>query len=198
MSGATTGVGRGLLVAFLAVAGVLGAGRALLRPDPERRNFEFLPEMVRSPAAESQSTSALFPDGLVQRPLPEGVVPRGTPFLPFGPGDEEADRAGRELVNPLDPGDAAALARGARLFSIHCVVCHDARGEGQGPAVLRGMLAPTPFKGDRAMLMKDGQVFHAITFGRGNMASYAAAVEPADRWALVLHVRALQGAGVPK
>lgn len=195
MSGGSSGLARGLVTTLVAMAAVLALGRSVLRPDPEVRNREVFPDMVRGPAVESMGLAAPFDDGLVQRPLVPGVVPRGTPYFPYGPGDEEAERAGRELVNPLKPDDASAPSRGARLYAIHCVVCHDGKGEGQGAAVLRGMLAPPPFKGERVKAMKDGQVFHAITMGRGNMAPYAAALEPGDRWAVVLHVRSLRGPG---
>jgi mono/diheme cytochrome c family protein len=39
--------------------------------------------------------------------------------------------------------------------------------------------------------MKDGQLFHIITFGQGNMPSYAAQVDRDDRWKVVRFVRGL-------
>jgi hypothetical protein len=46
----------------------------------------------------------------------------------------------------------------------------------------------------------DGQLFHVLTYGLGNMASYAGLLSRADRWSAVLHVRTLQrqaGKGQP-
>jgi hypothetical protein len=40
--------------------------------------------------------------------------------------------------------------------------------------------------------MKDGQMFHILTHGQGNMASYAGQLLSADRWQVILHIRSLQ------
>jgi hypothetical protein len=37
-----------------------------------------------------------------------------------------------------------------------------------------------------------GQIFGTITHGIRSMPGYAAQIEPADRWAIILYVRALQ------
>ncbi len=41
--------------------------------------------------------------------------------------------------------------------------------------------------------MKDGQIFHVLTRGQGNMAPYAAQLDPAERWKVVTYLRSLQG-----
>ncbi len=38
----------------------------------------------------------------------------------------------------------------------------------------------------------DGQLYDVIGHGKGNMAGYATQMKPADRWAVVAYVRALQ------
>ena len=115
--------------------------------------------------------------------------------LYFDAGPEEALRAGRELESPLDPGDAAALELGRGLYGIYCTVCHDAGGEGRGPVVLRGMLPPPSLHAARATQMRDGEMFHILTYGQGNMASYAAQLSRDERWRVILYVRQLQEAG---
>lgn len=40
--------------------------------------------------------------------------------------------------------------------------------------------------------MKDGQMFHVVTYGFGNMPSYAVQVSREDRWKAILHIRDLQ------
>jgi mono/diheme cytochrome c family protein len=84
------------------------------RPDPNRRNFEFLPEMVVSPAAGSFSAHAALPGGATLQLSPEGTIARG--FLPLvvdgvvldGDGEwddlpEEQRRAWDALASPLSP-----------------------------------------------------------------------------------------------
>jgi mono/diheme cytochrome c family protein len=181
----------------LCVAGALVlALRAAVVRDPSRPNFEFFPDMVRGPAAQSQSDGAATPDGFSEQALPDGVVVRDVRSFAFGATPEEAERAGRELANPFQSDDAAARDRGALVFARFCTPCHGADGEGHGPAVLRGMLPPPSLKAERAVKMRDGQMFHVVTKGQGNMASYAVQVAPDDRWKSILHVRSLQGAQV--
>ena len=50
--------------------------------------------------------------------------------------------------------------------------------------------------GYSSVSMADGRMYHVITFGQGNMASYAAQLSPSERWQAILHIRTLQqGAG---
>lgn len=182
-----------LLFGLCALAVLLLGLKAALRPDPARRGVEFFPDMVRSKAATSQGASAALPLGMVQQPLVEGVVVRGSEDFPYGPGPEEAARAGRELASPLagedDDGGAGAL-----LYARFCGACHGTDGAGRGPVVERGMFAPPSFKAARAMSLSDGEIYHIITTGQNNMAPHGAQVGPLDRWRIIRHLRVLQGA----
>jgi hypothetical protein len=42
--------------------------------------------------------------------------------------------------------------------------------------------------------MKDGQLFHVVTYGQGNMPAHAAQLSQDDRWQVILHLRSLQQA----
>jgi mono/diheme cytochrome c family protein len=164
----------------------------LVQSDPRVRNVEIFTEMAYSTAAESFAANAALPAGCVLQSLVPGVVPRGrTPFL-YGEGAEEAQRAGRELDNPFAATDTAALRRGAEVYALSCVLCHDAAGSGQGTIVKRGMVPPPSLSGARAVEMKDGEMFHIITRGQGNMPGHAAQILPEDRWKAILWVRELQ------
>lgn len=179
----------------VAAAVVLGL-RAALVHDATQPNWEFFPDMARSPAWQAQFDGAPTPDGLTDQPLAAGVVPRGPLPFRYGATPEEAERAGRELTNPFTATDPAAAARGAVLYARFCVACHGALGEGDGLAVRRGMIAPPSLKAARALQMKDGQVFHILTKGQGNMPSYALQIAPEDRWKVILQVRTMQHGSV--
>ena len=191
---------RGEWTAVAVALGVAAVLVVLLRAavvhDPSRPNFEYFPDMVRGPAAQSQDVGAATADGFSSQPLPEGVVVRGMSAFRYAATPEDAERAGRELTNPFAADDAAARERGALVFARFCTPCHGADGEGQGLAVQRGMLPPPSLKAERAVKMRDGQMFHVVTKGQGNMASYAVQVAPEDRWKAILHVRSLQAGGV--
>lgn len=174
-----------LLLAVLAVGGL----HLTLKADTAQRNWEVLPGMMTSPAAESFTKT--------MQPPPPGTVVRGVPPLHYGATPEEAARAGRELANPFPAGDPAALARGAVVYANYCQVCHGAQGKGDGPVAQRGFPAPPPLTAEKAMGLADGQIFHILTWGQANMPSYAGQLSREDRWKAVLFVRSLQGAAKP-
>ncbi len=183
---------RGILCAGgIALLALLLLGRAL-RPDPTRRNFALFTEMASSRAFESFAPSGELPGGRVLQPLVAGVVPRGAEPFGYGPGPEEAERAGSELTNPFARDDDGAARRGAQRYRIFCAVCHGPDGAGDGAAVARGMPPPPSLLGARALALPDGALYHVLTHGQGNMAPSAAELLPEDRWRVVLHLRRLQ------
>lgn len=164
----------------------------VLRADPGRRNFDFLANMVSSVPYDSFSANPNFADGMTQRKPVSGTVIRDHMPLHYGTTVPEAERAGRELVNPIAPGDTAALARGAEVYLIHCEICHGAVGKGDGPVAQRGFPAPPSLLAKNALELPDGRIFHIITYGQKNMPSYAASIDRADRWKAIVYVRSLQ------
>lgn len=182
---------------ILIVAIALMAGLSVtLGRDFERPNLRFLPEMVNSVPYDAFDESPVFDDGMTLRPPVPGTISRGYMPLGFGPGDEEAQRAGRELENPLAASapvsTSAVLERGARVYLAFCQVCHGEGGAGDGPVTTRGFPPPPSLLADNARAMADGRLFHIVTFGQGNMPAYAAQIAPDDRWKVVLFVRSLQ------
>ena len=135
---------RFLALGAACIVGLLVLQR-IVRSNPRERNYELFTAMVYSAAAESQAPSAVLPDGRTWQPLVEGVVVRGRPPLRFGPGDDEAARAGRELANPFAADGDEVLARGAEVYGIFCSVCHGANGSTPGPVVVPSMPPPPGF-----------------------------------------------------
>jgi mono/diheme cytochrome c family protein len=100
--------------------------------------------------------------------------------------------------------DRQVLERGKLRFNIYCAVCHDQAGTGDGMIARRGFTKPPNFHTDESrglrlrgikLLLRDvpvGYYVHVITHGFGAMPKYAVQVPPADRWAIVAYLRALQ------
>lgn len=84
------------------------------------------------------------------------------------------------------------LARGGERYGIFCTPCHGALGDGLGMIVQRGFPQPPSFHVPRLRDAPARHYYDVITRGYGAMYAYAARVPPADRWAIVAHVRALQ------
>ena len=84
------------------------------------------------------------------------------------------------------------LNRGRERFDAMCAECHDRTGSGNGMVVQRGFPQPPSFHADRLRNAPIGHFYDVITNGYGVMSSYAARVEPEDRWAIAAYIRALQ------
>jgi mono/diheme cytochrome c family protein len=185
-----------LVLLTLLVASV--AAQAGLRIDAARPNLEFLPEMVRSVPADAFAANANFPDGKTLQAPPPGSIPRGIAPLRYAATPEDALRAGEELRNPFTARNTAASARGDVLFATYCRPCHGTAGAGDGPVVARGYPAPVSLLAEHAVNMKDGQMFHLLTYGQANMPSYAPQMSREDRWRVILKVRQLQSQAAAK
>lgn len=167
-----------------------------LSSDHRRPNVEFMPEMTRPVPSETFSEDSNLPKKMVLQPPPEGTIARGQLPLHYQSTPKDAERAGEELTSPFQYGDKKWQPRGAMVYANFCAMCHGQEGLGNGLVSQRGVPPPPSLLADKAKKMKDGQMFHVVTYGQTNMAAYASQIGPADRWAVVLHVRQLQkGAG---
>jgi mono/diheme cytochrome c family protein len=191
-------MGRVVLNGFLFLA-VLASVTAswIFSSDPAKPNFEFLPQMAHSPRYNAFAPNPNFGDGsTLQRPEP-GTISRGSMPLHYAATLQDALRAGEELKSPLDLTNVRARERGAFVFSNFCAVCHGAGGAGNGPVAQRGYPPPPSLLAEHALKMKDGQLFHVLTYGQNNMPSYASQLSREDRWNVILYVRTMQAAATP-
>jgi mono/diheme cytochrome c family protein len=157
------------------------------------------PGMKYQPKFKPQGISPLFADGRSDRVPPAGTVPYSAPLR-----DDAALFLGKNPDGSWVRGFPAAitvdrklLERGQERFTIYCAPCHGAVGDGNGVTKRYGMGATPSYHDDRIRAMAEGEIFNVITNGKGpayNMLPYADKVEPADRWAIVAYVRALQRA----
>ena len=177
-----------LLIVLVALAGLTLA----MERDSSKPNFEIMPDMAHSVPYDSFAPNPNFSDGKTLHPPIPGTIARGEQPLYYNATPEDAIRAGEELHNPCSATDEAALARGAKVFAVYCAPCHGGAGRGDGLVAQRGFPPPPSFHADRALTMKDGQMFHVVTYGFGNMPADAVQVSREDRWKAILHIRDLQ------
>jgi mono/diheme cytochrome c family protein len=90
------------------------------------------------------------------------------------------------------PVTAQVLERGQERFNVYCTPCHSRTGNGEGMIVQRGYTKAGNLHTSRLESAPLGHFFHVITNGYGAMPDYASQVAPADRWAIVAYIRALQ------
>ncbi len=88
------------------------------------------------------------------------------------------------------PYSARTIAAGAKAFRDNCVVCHGARGRGDGPAAAGLATKPADLTQDHLFAHYDGDLFGWISNGLGAMPAFAVALDEETRWSLVDFLRA--------
>ncbi|HYZ35013.1 MAG TPA: cytochrome c [Crenalkalicoccus sp.] len=142
-------------------------------------------DMIRQARYGTYTRAPLWPDGTEARPLPAGVVAQG-------------DSAREDAIRTPPRVTLALLQRGQSQFEIFCAPCHGFTGAGDGMIVRRGFPPPPSYHTAQLRAAPASHFWDAITKGHGVMYSYAARVEPSDRWAIIAYIRALQlGHDVP-
>jgi Cytochrome C oxidase, cbb3-type, subunit III len=166
----TSRIVLGLCAAMLSVVG----GGCQIRQD-----------MADQPKNTPLSPSPFFDDGRSERPLIENTVARGS----IADEDLFVPKESNAFPLPLTP---ELLNRGHERYRIFCSPCHGIQGDGNGMVSMRGMKHPPSYHDPRLRQVSNGYLYDVITNGFGGMLSYSAQVPPADRWAIIAYVRALQ------
>jgi mono/diheme cytochrome c family protein len=175
-------------LALTSVVGLAGCARGCTSSRPP---IDINPSMDSQPKVRAQTASTFFYDGgSMRQPVP-GTVPIGglkedTAFF-TGKGPD-----GQFVTKIPVTVDEALLERGRQRYAIYCQPCHDARGDGKGILFQRGNVPTATFHQEKILKYADGQIFDVITNGIALMPAYRWPIPPADRWAIIAHVRELQ------
>jgi mono/diheme cytochrome c family protein len=133
-------------------------------------------------------------------PVP-GTVARGEVYNYHLTADSAGSTAADALRNPFDSTtiSKAALAEGERLYLVNCGICHGTKLDGNGPLFADGNgpypAAPKNLVSDEAKGWTNGHYYYVITFGKGQMGSYASQLHPDQRWWVINYIRSKQGGG---
>jgi len=146
--------------------------------------------MVEQPKLLPDQQNHDFPDEQVDRQpvahtVPRGPVNDGSVFYTGKTGDVLA------TTFPV-PVTLDLVKHGQEVFDINCSACHGRDGYGEGMVVQRGFPQPPSFHSDRLRQAPVGHFFDVITNGYGVMYPFGSRIAPADRWAIVSYIRALQ------
>lgn len=190
-------------------ASVLTLGLGLLSCGGAHGNdpgHAYMPDMYYARAYEAYGYNmvegeldSLRQRGILYNGLPvPGTVARED-MLPYHLTDDSTGlSAANGLVNPLDtlskvPGQ---LKEGERLYLVNCGICHGPALDGNGP-LYKGGEGPYPAKPQvlndaQAAGWTDGHFYHVITYGKGQMGSYASQLRPEQRWLVINYIRSKQ------
>ena len=135
--------------------------------------------MTKQPKYGPQAAAALFADGTSAQAPPNGTVAQDT-------------QASDQAASTPPPVTLALVERGRERHDIFCKPCHGVSGAGDGTIVARGFPPPPPYWDLKVAAATPAQLFDVITHGYGVMYPYSERIPPADRWAIVAYVRALE------
>lgn len=157
----------------------------------------YMPDMAYSRAYETYAPiDTLASQGIYynRKPVP-GTIKRGEMF-PFSleidqPGDTTNYVAAKQVTNPLPPLNEVQTKEAERLYLVNCGICHGTALDGNGPLYDGGngpyLAAPAQLIGNPTYESKtEGQMFYVMTYGKGQMGSYASQLSTTQRW-MVAH-----------
>ena len=95
-------------------------------------------------------------------------------------------------VNPV-AADGVSIERGRTLFTINCIMCHGAAGEGNGQIAAFLANKPANLTSIITQSKSDGALFLTITNGvNGRMPPMVENLTVRDRWDLVNYIRTMK------
>jgi len=145
-------------------------------------------DMIDQPKLKPQRTDIFLgrPTGVME-PQAGTIAVAQTPY-PYA--QNEADKAGAELVNALQP-TAEVVAHGKFVYENVCITCHGPKGAGDGHVTA---LFPKPpsLMTQKVRDWPDGQLFHRPMRGQNSMPSHARQVDAHDVWAAIHYIRRMQ------
>ncbi|WEK36767.1 MAG: cytochrome c [Candidatus Pseudobacter hemicellulosilyticus] len=174
-----------------------------VRREPGRA---YMTDMGPSVALETYvSHDTLLAQGINYKATPvAGTIKRGELF-PFAiqkdkQGDTANYVASKAVVNPLTALSEAQLKEAERLYLINCGICHGTKLDGAGPLHKRSdgtdgpyIAAPANLIGNATYLnMPSGQMYYSVTYGKGQMGSYASQLSTTQRWMVIAYIKAKQ------
>ncbi len=95
----------------------------------------------------------------------------------------------RARANPVKP-TPESLAKGKKMYVIDCAMCHGDKGDGKGD-MASDIKNVTDFTNPDALKNRtDGELFHIIRHGKGDMPPEGDRAKDEEIWNLVNYVRA--------
>lgn len=194
-----------VITGFLAVStGMISCGGANGNDPGEA----YMPDMYYSRAYETygynsdpeshdlKSRGAMY----TGKPVP-GTMARGDAYTFQIPEGDSGYIQAAAYPSPLNTMKMTApqMKEAERLYLVNCAICHGTNLDGNGPLWKNGdgpyPAAPRNLKDDYTKKLSDGQMYHVMTYGKGQMGSYASQLFPEQRWWITSYIRSKQGVG---
>lgn len=192
------------IISIIAATGLTIVACSDVKRSPGR---VYMPDMAYSRAYETYSMTEekkaeLLKAGIHFSNTPvAGTVKRGGDYsfriAKDAQGDSANYVASKQVASPITSLDSAAMQESERLYLIHCGICHGTALDGNGPLYKDGEgpygVMPRNLVTDPVTVnMPVGQMFYSVTYGKGQMGSYASQLNSTQRWMVIHYIKTKQ------
>jgi mono/diheme cytochrome c family protein len=186
-----------LVTVIISCGGRRNPGRAYMPDMAYSTAYEtYAPAQERLKHSSAEGASADGGITYTGKPV-EGTMARGD-MMPFKLKNDTSDYAKSATVkNPLDLA-SINMKEAERLYLVNCGICHGTKLDGNGPLFASGAYPakPATLVGDaKYEAMTEGTMFHAVTYGKNAMGSYASQLNTEQRWMVIAYIKSKQGGG---
>ena len=157
--------------------------------DKTKRQAQYMPDMYESIPYKADGAKGLGGRPVNSKPV-SGTIPRGgTPAYDIPDTYEGYEEAKIALKSPLDLNEKN-LENGKKMYTIYCISCHGAKGDGNGYLSTSEKFAGIPNYKDRDIT--EGTIYHVLIHGKNLMGSHSSQLTYKERWQIVQHVEVLR------
>lgn len=114
--------------------------------------------------------------------MPKGVVPTSGRLQTF------TLEQSKLAANPL-PKTSTNLQNGRIYYGYYCLMCHGAKGDGNGPVGESYVPKPADLSAPAVTKLSDGELYKRMLTGIGHDPVMGQTVLPNQRWPIVMYVR---------
>lgn len=99
----------------------------------------------------------------------------------------------KAMKSTVKAGDASINTVGKETYNKHCKSCHGAKGLGDGPKAANLKTSTGDFSSAKFQAQSDGDIYYQSFIGRDEMPNFEKKIlDEADRWAVVMYMRAMK------
>lgn len=186
------------IVSFFVLSGLLVISCSDDHTKPGR---VYMPDMAYSRAYETYADhNNLSSKGVNYNNRPvAGTVSRGEELPYHLANDSTGYTQSAAVINPLPRLNATEMTEAERMYLINCAICHGTALDGNGPLYKGGngpfAAKPAVLVGDpKIEALKEGTLYHVMTYGKNLMGSYASQLNRKQRWMVAEYIKMKQQA----
>ena len=157
----------------------------------------YMPDMTYSQAYETYaSREGLDKKGIHYNGRPVvGTIARGD-MMPYSLKNDSSGYVQSASIKSPVMKTSVNMKEAERLYLVNCGICHGAKLDGNGPLFKGGdgpfTAAPKNFMDAAMKAMPEGTMFHSVTYGKGQMGSYASQLNTKQRWEVIAYIKSKQ------